>query len=359
MPSGKESESPVSDSDLSCIRGCFPSLKKVVYLDAARKAPLSSEAAHAMSAYIEQALNCRDTKSLHMQQTKYARDVLAAYLNVDTNKLRFASSTSDAVVLALSSRGDSARGRIGVIEGSHPSVLAVVRQIAGLSEVVEIRVPEKAMESDHFEKQLAGVSVLCAPRISSNGKQYDVSYLASVLAGSGIALILDEAQSAGIYELAETHCPTAHCFTLQKGFLCPPGIGAVCFSKAWDTEQGSICEFGDRNQHVLSALPVSIRILDSISRTKLHAHIRWLSQRFTALVKPPNLLLHKGMHAPHIHLLDLPGRVWQNYFFSQGIIVGEYGGILRVSFGCYTSENDLLLFADRLDRGIRDGLPTH
>lgn len=347
----------LSESELAWIRGHFPSLRRFIYLDAARKAPLSNAAADAMAAYIEEALCCRDTKLLHLQQVDRARDAISKLLNTDVDKFRFCSSTSEATMLALISMGDHLRDRIGVIEGLHPSVMAAVRFFAGKNKVTRLEIPRRVAESDRFEDHLADVSVLCASRISGGGRQYSLSRVSSILANRGIALVLDEAQSAGIYELEKFMCPTAHCFTLQKAFACPPGIGVVCFSDNWDMDKASNWDFGITNQHVLSAVPASTKIFESISRTQIRAHINWLSQRFKELMQPTNLLLQPEERAPHIQLLDLPGCIWQSYFRTHGIIVGESKGKLRVSFGFYTAEEDLMIFADRLAEGLRNGQP--
>ncbi len=351
--STKECDMQYSNTELLSIRKNFPCLKKIIYLDAARKAPLANSIAKALKEHIDNSLACNDTKSLHIQQLESAKASLAGYLNIDAERLNFASSTAEAFISVLLSKAHFTSKKIGVTKNLHPSVLAAIKRVAGSDGITEISQSHSILDAYGFKN----LSALCSSRISSHGERFDVSHLANSLHHHGIPLILDESQSAGLYPLESTACQTAHCFALQKGFMSPPGLAGIYFSESWEYSRDLLINSDSKNQLALCALPEAVRILQTITQRKLTDHIVRLSQTFKKLLDP-NEKIYTITAAPHIHLINLPYEKWHKYFIDRGIIVGESRNKLRISFGCYTSENDLLYFAKQLESGLNDGIST-
>lgn len=349
----KENGTPFSKADLLSIRKHFPCLKQFIYLDGARKAPLANSIAKAIKAHIDGSLICNDTKSLHIQQLELARAAITSFLHIDAARFRFASSTAEAFISALLSKVQFPAKRIGVTTNLHPSVLAAVKRLAGPNGIIEISPSPTNSDMD----KLKNLSVLCSSRISSHGESFDISHLSNILASHGIPLILDESQAAGIYPFESIACQTAYCFALQKGFMSPPGLAGIYFSENWTSSRYLPPNSDSKNQLALCGLLEGIRILQSIPQKKLGAHIMWLAERFKKLLSKNPKIYTIGT-VPHIHLIDLPYGIWHKHFIDQGIIVGESRNKLRISFGFYTSEDDLLHFAKHLEKGLNDGIPT-
>ncbi|NLC40074.1 MAG: aminotransferase class V-fold PLP-dependent enzyme [Clostridiaceae bacterium] len=332
--------------------------------------------------------------SLHsLQEIEGARSSVARFFGAKDSRLAFTANATMSINLILKSLLNAGDHVISSCT-EHNSVLRPLYQL----EEAGVAISFAGLEKDSFKPDVASFQQLLRPETravvinhASNvtGELVDLPACADFCRANNLLLIVDAAQSAGVFPIdIEADGIDALCFTGHKSLYGPGGTGGIVlgsrmadvplktvisggsgirsFEKAHPREMPTLFEAGTANVQGLIGLHAGVKYLQDIGMAEVEALLTKLMRRFYEGVKDlPGLKIYGDFSDPAkkrapivgLNLGDVPAAVISDILATDYDIATRPGahcaplmhralgtadrGIVRFSFSTMNSESDI------------------
>jgi selenocysteine lyase/cysteine desulfurase len=228
-----------------------------------------------------------------------------------------------------------------------------------------------------------------------SGQWNDLQGICDVYRPRGIHVLADLTQQVGFAAVDVTKLNvSAAAFSLHKGLNCPTGFAAMYVHPdvirqtdpsppivgygAVQNVRGDLLvpsdeivyhptarRFDHLNMNLVAAAAAKAYLrfyLDVMGPENVEEHLYALGGVLRRECKRVGVSIvgpgHGTEHAPHLYILDLHDGRWMELFKEEGIYVTPYRLGIRVSFGFYNNEEDVLSLVRVLEKGIERGIPV-
>ncbi|KAI1659368.1 PLP-dependent transferase [Daldinia decipiens] len=379
----------------------------VIFLNAASAPPSNLIVHEAITRYSAQALYEAYPYTSWRETREEARSLVARCINAeDPSTIAFTRDTTEALGSFIRCVSFQPGDNVVTVDSEHPNQtlcwLALrefgleVRQVPTIAEAERTgRIDIVGAETlrPHVDSRTRAIGI---SSITFDGGQHnDVKSICAAYRPRGIHVLADVTQNVGFARIDVRDLGvSAAAFSLHKGLNAPTGIGALYVSPESFRELGEptppivsmeavknlneslvvrvdepleLHPNARRFEHanmslvaVAAAAAFTRFYLDVLGPADVEAHLFGLTDvlarecdRLGIRVVSPR---ERGRRAPHITILALP-KEWGAYFGGQGgarVTMNRLG--VRVSFGFYSSVEDVRKFVRVLELGIARGL---
>ncbi|KAI1099473.1 PLP-dependent transferase [Jackrogersella minutella] len=380
----------------------------VIFLNAASAPPSNLIVHEAITRYSAQALYEDYPYTQWRQQREEARQLLARCINAEAPEtIAFTRDTTEGLGGFIRALPFEPGDNVVAVDSEHPNTVLgfLALRDAGLEVRLVPTIPEarrtgrvEAVTARTLEPYVDGrTRAVGISSISFDaGQLNDVAGICSALRPRGVHVLADVAQHVGVARIdVQALGLSAAAFSLHKGLNCPTGVGALYLSPAAFAELGdpapaivnmaAVRNLGEglvvdahapvdyfpdarRFEHanmslvgVAAAAAFARFYLEVLGPADVEAHLYRLTDllrsecaRLGVRVVGPR---DRGCRAPHICVLDLDAEAWGPYLRESGgarFTVNRLG--VRVSFGFFSSVDDVGRFVAVLELGIARGL---
>ncbi len=184
------------------------------------------------------------------------------------------------------------------------------------------------LDYDQFSRVLQSNSraVICTHASNLTGNLYDLGFIADFCKKNGLLLIVDAAQTAGVFPInVDDMGIDVLCFTGHKGLFGPQGTGGLCIRKGLDikpfkvggsgihsyseshpTEMPEALEAGTLNAHGIAGLLAGLEYISTVGIDVIRNRELTLANQFLeGISEIPGIRIlgeHKEPHAPIVTL---------------------------------------------------------
>lgn len=366
--------------DTHRIRPLFPAVENVLYLDAGLQTPLSRPVRAELDRYYESALTLAGPKADWLEHVETVRGKLAAFLGARTEEMAFTKNTSEGLNICANGVRWNPGDNVVLLDTEHPNnaYAWLARRPHGL----EVRLisndkgwADAETFAPHVDERTRAIAV--SQVMFHNGQLNDIASIAELGAQRGIAVVLDPMQAVGVVPLdAHRLGVTAIASGTHKGLLVPQGLGFIWTRQPREefvptyVSNSSLAsaradfipdprhmeflptarrfEIGNLNIPGIYALGGALDLIASVGVENIAEHAYALGDHLIAGLDDlgvdlvgPRERLHR---APHIYVLRLTSPELLDYFADHGVRVSPEREGIRVSFGMYSTAEDVERF---------------
>jgi cysteine desulfurase / selenocysteine lyase len=374
--------------DLTSVRGLFPATGNLLYLDSAHQTPLSTPVRAELDRFYDEALLHAGPKGPWLARVEEVRAALAAFLGARSHEIAFTKNTSEGLNVFANGLAWEPGDNVVLLADEHPNnaYAWLAKQAAGLE--VRLIPGDKAWaDADTFapyvDERTRAIAV--SHVMFHNGQRNDIASIARLATQRGIQFVVDSMQSIGVVPL------DVHALGLgglasgsHKGLLTPQGLGFIWTASGLEqvsatyVANASIAnaradlvahdalelwpdaqrfEIGNFNLPAIHALGAALELIEDVGVAEVEAHTQALGDRLIEAVDAlgvPLVSPREHEHrAPHVYVLGLTDPVLPPYLAEHGVRLSPVRDGLRVSFGMYSSAEDVDRFVALLTRGLR------
>jgi cysteine desulfurase len=371
-----------------------------IYLDYAATTPVDPQVIAAMTNYLGQDGAFGNPHSSHIlgQAAKIAiesaRDQVASLIKATANEIIWTSGATEANNLAIKGAAMMYQGRgkhIITVSSEHHSVLSPCQYLAknGFSLSYLPPKPDGLISCADFTECLREDTILVSIMLVNNelGTIQDLANIAAITSQRGIILHVDAAQAAGKLAIDVSAMPIDLLSLCAHKIYGPKGIGALYLRRkprvnvvaqlhGGDQEQG--LRAGTLATHQIVGMGVACALAQQLMATEV-ARIKQLRNYFLTCLINSGLDYvvhgHSGQTVPHIvnlrfgtrpaslllnmlpQLAIAQGSACQHQGQSQvlraiGLTSQEAAAALRISFGRFTTQQELAIVARQLQIAV-------
>ncbi|TPX19134.1 uncharacterized protein E0L32_011207 [Thyridium curvatum] len=397
-------EGPISEK-FAMLRRLVPLVANdnITHLNAAFMPPLNLVIHQHIQSFCSGWLHDVSPKSSWKATQEVTRALLGRYLNTQPTNITFTRDTTEGMGSFMQSLRLQPGDNIIILDCEHPSQAygwlslrskgIEVRQVATRSELSGFSTIASAATFEKYvdnRTRCIGISSI----MFHSGQRNDVADICAKYRPRGVHVLVDLTQHVGFANVdVEALGVSAAAFSLHKGLGCPLGFAALYISKTFiDSEdpQPPIVGFGavgdptedflvsdgpitfhasarrfeHANSNFLAAIAAQAALqlyLDGMGPDDVEQHLYSLGDALRGRCKAigvelagPSLRAH---HAPHLYLLKLYGDQWTNHFKVHNVALTSFRWGVRVSFGFYSSLEDVERLVDVIQLGLESGLP--
>lgn len=331
--------------DNAHLRRQFPAVERELYLDAALQTPLCLPVRSALDAFHDTAVAAAGPKERWLARAEEVRARLAALIGAAPDEVAFTKNTSEGLRIGADGLRWEPGDNVLMVEGEHPNHAHVwlSKRPAGL-EIRRVPADKGWLDAGTFAPHVdARTRAIGLSHVMfHSGQRNDVAGIAEL----GVPVVVDAMQSAGVLAL-DLSGATAVAAGGHKGLLTPHGIG---FLRA--PPDARRFELGNLNLAGIHALGAALELLDDIGVARIEDHVLDLGDRLIACADELGIGIvgpRERRRRSHIHVLDLPGPRWPRFLAERGVRVSAVPDGIRVSFGLYSTADDV----DRLAEVLR------
>lgn len=394
--------------DFAIYRHLVPLLARpsITYLNASFQPPSNLLVHGAISAFNNEALLSPSPKQSWLQTGEDARSLIARYINASPTSIAITRDTTEGLNNFAHSLKFKPGDNVVILDSEHPHHAYAWMSLrpAGL-EVRQIpTIPESektglvvAANADTFAPYVDDrtVAIGLSSVMFHSGQWNDVQGICDVYRPRGIHVLADLTQQVGFAAVDVTKLNvSAAAFSLHKGLNCPTGFAAMYVHPdviretdpsppivgygAVQNVRGDLLVPGDEivyhptarrfdhlNMNLVAAAAAKAYLgfyLDVMGPENVEEHLYALGGVLRRECKRVGVRIvgpgHGREHAPHLYILDLHDGRWMELFKEEGIYVTPYRLGIRVSFGFYNNEEDVLSLVRALEKGIERGIPV-
>ncbi len=359
--------------DWAALRNEFPTLKKWVYLDTARKTIPPRCVEWAMQEYCRDIYENAGADAWSGDNVEATRELMAKLLGAEPGELAFMKNTTEGLNIAAHAFDLKAGDNVVLTNMEHVNNVWVWRHWEAHG--VEIRFAEHRngrLTLDTFLEKIDARTrvVACAYVTYGNGYRVDLPALGKVCRERNIRLVVDGVQPAGILAaplrdlgadmiaigghknlLGLTGTGLLYCRadlirTLKTPFIRPLSAVGAKENKQFDyVHDAHRFEGGNPSFLGLRVMRRSAEFLQTIGIANIENRVRELSTRFLKMVKKAGLKTQTPEaweeRAQIVNLLVPRAKELQAKLFKQGVVVNVKDDALRVSMSFFNTEDDL------------------
>ncbi|MHB1193671.1 MAG: aminotransferase class V-fold PLP-dependent enzyme [Longimicrobiales bacterium] len=376
------------------VREQFPGVAGMVYFDMALKGLIPRAAAEAAHAHVDEVLNARANKAVHLRSVEHCREMLAGLIGAHADEVAITKNVSEGLNLIASSlpweKGDNV---VLCTELEHPNNIFLwynLRKLKGIEvrsvEPDEGRIPVEGFAAAVDER----TRLVTIPHVSfSPGFVTDVRAIADVAHARGAVLLVDAAQSIGSLrcDVGELGIDALAVAT-QKSLLAFYGMGFLFVKRAlaeslipahvarygmdMGVEAGETArtggehlpyapgarrfDLGNYNYLGAQAAEAALALLASVGSDRIEAHLRALTARLVEGLLEMGLPVAGGAPGPHLGHIVAVGQSGgghhdtaddpvmndlHRHLTANGVKLSIRKGVLRMSLGLYNDVSDV------------------
>lgn len=382
----------MSAIDTDRIRPLFPAAENVLYLDAGLQTPLSLPVKAELDRYYDAALAYAGPKADWLENVEAVRAKLAAFLGGRSEEVAFTKNTSEGLNICANGVHWEPGDNVVLLDTEHPN--NAYAWLARRRDGLEVRlVPNDKAWADaetfapHVDGRTRAIAV--SQVMFHNGQLNDIASIAAFAASRGIAVVLDPMQAVGVVPLdVRTLGVTALASGTHKGLLIPQGLGFIWTGQPREElppryvansslasarpdfiPDGGPMEFlptakrfeiGNLNLPGIYALGGALDLITSVGVQNIAEHAYALGDQLIAGLDSLGVDLvgprERAHRAPHVYVLALTNPDFLAYFADNGVRVSPERRGIRVSFGMYSTAEDVERFlgilATALDKAL-------
>lgn len=374
--------------DNADVRLNFPATRAMLYVDAAHQAPLAMSVYRGVERYYLSALAAAGPKSVWMEQVEVVRTKLGSTLGVPCADLAFTKNASEGLNAAANGLHWIDGDNVVILHNEHPNnaYAWIAKRDRGLA-VREVR-PAKAWADAYdfipaIDRRTRSISI--SDVMFHNGVRNDVASIAELANARHIPLVVDVTQSVGVLPLEVESSPyTILVAGCHKGLLTPHGLGFLCtgcapdvFSPAYvaaagvanasldpEAATGTLLlhgdarrfEIGNYNLPALYGLGAALDVISTVGIDRIAEHVLDLGERLIERLKGTRVRItapRPRNRRSHIYVLSSDEVDVGQLLESAGVRYSSVPGGARVSFGLFSSPNDVDRLADILLSTVR------
>ena len=378
---------------LSTVRGQFPVMKRVLYLDSAHQTPLATNVRAALEEFLSEGHEMGGPKPVWLRRAEETRECVAKFLNASPNEIAFTKNTSEGLNIAANAVPLKAGDNVVLIEGDHPNnAYAWLNLKRKGVEVRFAKLPDTEIATaetfaPHIDDR---TKVITLSHVTFHaGQVHDLASVGKLCRERGIYLVVDAMQSVGVVPVdVKALGISVLAAGTHKGLLVPQGLGILYVQDGLDELQPAYLamssmarppadyiaraddleprkdagrfEFGNVNLPDLQALSAAIELIQDVGVPEIQEHVQELGDRLVrhldelgvALVGPRD----RGERS-HIYVLALPVDKWSDFFARNQVRVSPERGGIRISFGMFNTFEDIDCLADLIRKGLKEEKP--
>lgn len=376
----------MSALDAARLRRHFPAVERMLYLDAAAQAPLALPVRAALDAFHDAALHTAGPKGPWLARVEEVRAKLGSLIGTSHSEVAFTKNASEGLNICAHGIAWEPGDNVLVAEGEHPN--HAYAWLAQRSRGLEVRLVPAAtgwLAADTFAPYLDGrTRAIALSHVAfHSGQRNDVAAISALARAHGAAVVVDATQSIGVLEIdAAALGATAIAAGGHKGLLAPHGVGFLHTAQADlvptyvatagvanvrpDLVAGpepvelradaTRFEIGNFNLAGIHGLGAALDLLADAGIGRVERHVLSLGDQLIACADERGVDLvgpREQEHRSHIYVLRLTDPRWPGFFADEGVRVSTVRDGIRVSFGLFSTCDDVTRFAEVLRRGLR------
>ncbi|KAH7157367.1 pyridoxal phosphate-dependent transferase [Dactylonectria estremocensis] len=374
----------------------------VTHLNAGFMPPSNLVIHEAIIQFCTQWLHNPSPKSMWRDAAEETRLLLAQYINTDPSCLAFTRDTTEAMSYFMHSLNLQPGDNVVVLDCEHPNQaygwLALrdlgveVRQVPTPSEMDGFATTANANTfADHVDERTRAIGI--SSIMFHSGQWNDVTDICAAYRPRGIHVLADLTQQVGFADVdVNALGVSAAAFSLHKGLNSPLGLAAlyvhqdfihdldptppiVGYGSVNNTTEDFMIpngpvdfhpsarryEHANMNLMAASAARAFLQFyLDIMGPEDVKNHLYGLGDALRARCKLLGVEIlgptERCNHAPHLYILKLYGDEWAEHFKQNNVAVTSFRWGVRVSFGFYSSPQDVQRLAETIQVGLDAGL---
>jgi cysteine desulfurase / selenocysteine lyase len=374
----------------STVRGQFPVMKRLLYLDSAHQTPLATSVRIALDEFLSEGHEMAGPKPLWLRRAEGTRERVANFLNASPNEIAFTKNTSEGLNIAANAVPLQPGDNVLLIEGDHPNNAYAWLNLRRKG--VEVRFAKLADSEVATAETFAPyidtrTKVITLSHVTFHaGQVHDLASIGELCRERGIYLVVDAMQSVGVVPVdVKALGISVLAAGTHKGLLVPQGLGILYVQDGLDELQPAYLamssmarppadyiarpddleprkdagrfEFGNVNLPDLHALSAAIDLIESVGVPEIQRHVLALGDRLIQYLDELGInLIGPREHdkRSHIYVLALPVEKWSVYFSRNLVCTSPERGGIRVSFGMFNTLEDIDRLADLIRKGIKE-----
>jgi L-cysteine/cystine lyase len=381
--------SPITGADLASIRGDAPVTARGPYLNAGTLGPLPTVAIDAMARVADYDRDRRQGPDLWSRLDEHqraARGAVASLTGVSSEQVALMPSTHAGINSCLWGLGAARGDSVVTTSEEHPGVTVPLRHLRD-----RVGIDARVATWSHDGDEAWVASVLGAVDATTRAVVVShVSWVSGAVAPlralraalpPGVRIIVDGAQSAGVLGVDPTDGWDAYTVSGQKWPCGPNGSGGLALvdPEAWLPTFGGFAQVADPMDAFAAEVATDGRRLESSQESMLPlagfaAGAAWVVEtiglwRAEAHARLLNALARDLLHGAegvgelsgdaHLLCVHLPGGTAEQVAATLGeggFVVRSLGpGIVRLSFGAWSSVEDVTSCVEAISRAVRPG----
>jgi selenocysteine lyase/cysteine desulfurase len=360
----------------------------MLYLDAAHQAPLASSVRDAIIRFLDEGYEYGGPKRVWLQRVEEVRARVAHFLNADTSEIAFTKNTSEGLNVAANAIPLAAGDNVLLIAGDHPNnAYAWLNLRRKGVEVRFVELSSDVADAATFERHIDNrTRVITLSHVTFHaGQRHNIESIGRLCRSRGIHLVIDAMQSVGVLPIdvrrMDISVLSAGC---HKGLLVPQGLGVLYVRRPLGKllpaylgmtsmanppsdyiarpddmllrDDAVRFETGNLNLPGIHALRAALDLIESVGIDNIEQHVLHLGDRLMELVDDLGIRVvspRPRANRAHIYVLDLPPGEWLQYLAGENVRISPERGGIRVSFGMFSTVDDVERFADVVARRVR------
>lgn len=351
----------------------------------------------ALDDFLDEAVYHTNPKPSWQASTEKTRELVGRYIDAPPSSIAFTSDTTEGLNLFQRSLRFEPGDNVVILDTEHPNHAygwfalratgLEVRQVNTYGQLYADASTFAPMV-DHKTKAIGISSIMF-----HSGQKNNVKDICDRYRPLGIQVLVDMTQEVGVGPVSVKKTgASAACFSFHKALGCPTGLGALYIDPQVLAQlkpeppilgAGAIANLSPsllasqpveyhqstRRYEHLNLSFIAIRaahtalefLLDDMTPEGVEGHLRNLGARLHEECRKLGITIigatEPAKHAPHCYVLHLLHPDWKPHFERHNVIVSCYRLGVRVSFGFYNIEEDVLRLAKALAIGLTSGLP--
>ena len=371
--------------DPANVRGEFPVVQRMLYLDSAHQTPLATSVRAALESFYDEGHDYAGPKSVWLARVEEVRARIARLIGADPSEIAFTKNTSEGLNIAANAMPLAPGDNVLMVDGDHPNnayaFLNLRRKGVDVRFVPLIGDTATADTfAPHIDRRTRAVSL--SHVTFHAGHRFDIDGIGRLAREKGIYLVIDAMQSVGVVPLDVGNSGASMvAFGCHKGLLVPQGLG-VLYVRAGQSElqpaylavagladppadlvarvdnmqlraDAGRFEIGNFNLPDIHGLAASLALIEAIGVETIYSHVLDLGDRLIQHLDDLGVRLvgpRARAHRSHIYVLDLPAEAWVKYLAEENVRVSPERDGIRVSFGAFNTVEDVDRFAEIVRR---------
>lgn len=389
-----------SGFDVDRYRSLVPALSRnnTIYLNASYQPPMNLKIRQALDNYLNEAVYQPNPKPDWQASTEKTRALVGRYIGATPESIAFTSDTTEGLNLFQRSLKLGKGDNVVILDTEHPNHaygwLALrecgleVRQVPTNGRLYADAATFACLVDENTKA--IGISSI----MFHSGQKNNVQDICDTFRPRDIHVLVDMTQEVGVGPVNVTkNRVSAACFSFHKALGCPTGLGALYIDPEILDQlkqtppivgagaianldpsliaSSGITEYHQttrRYEHLnLSIMSIQAAhaaldfLMDDMTPEGVEDHLRNLGKKLQEECYKLGIEVigekELSKRSPHLYVLNLLAPAWKQHFVENSVYVSCYRLGVRVSFGFYNTEADVLGLAKVLERGLASGIP--
>lgn len=362
--------------DVDQIRALFPVTGRMLYLDSAHQAPLSTPVHAALLRFYNEGLDAAGPKPVWLARVEQIRARMARLIGAEPGEVAFTKNTSEGLNIAANALPLREGDEVLMVHGDHPNNAYAFLNLRRRGVVVRFLPLEgETATAETFAPHITPrTRAISLSHVTFHaGHRFDLDGIGALCRQHGLFLVVDAMQSLGVLPFdvkrIGASMVAAGC---HKGLLVPQGLGLLYVDGALTDLQPAYLaassladppadlvarpddialkagagrfEMGNLNLPDIHALDAALDLIEGAGVTAIEQHVLDLGERLIAGLDALGI----GVVGPrarrwrsHIIVLDLPVEAWLEHLASHDVRISPERDGIRVSFALFNTEADV------------------